>query len=42
MYKSTERGIAVPTCVSVNNFIQYFSPLAENDMTLKAGDIVKM
>ncbi|CAO3657498.1 unnamed protein product [Mucor hiemalis] len=42
MYKSSERGIAVPTCVSVNNIIQYFSPLAENDINLKPGDVVKI
>ncbi|KAI9473629.1 MAG: peptidase M24, structural domain-containing protein [Benjaminiella poitrasii] len=41
-YKSTERGIAIPTCVSVNNIIQYFSPLAENDYNLKPGDVVKI
>jgi methionine aminopeptidase len=42
MYKNSERGIAAPTCVSVNNIIQYFSPLAENDISLKPGDVVKM
>jgi len=42
MYKSSERGVAVPTCVSVNNIIQYFSPLAENDINLKPGDVVKV
>ncbi|KAG1151764.1 hypothetical protein G6F37_001403 [Rhizopus arrhizus] len=42
MYKSTERGVAVPTCVSLNNQVQYFSPLAENDVYLKVGDVVKV
>lgn len=42
MYKSTERGVAVPTCVSLNNQVQYFSPLAENDVYLKIGDVVKV
>ncbi|CAO3647231.1 unnamed protein product [Mucor fragilis] len=42
MYKNSERGIAVPTCVSVNNLVQYFSPLAENDINLKPGDVVKI
>lgn len=42
MYKSSERGVAVPTCVSINNLVQNFSPLAENDIILKPGDIVKM
>lgn len=42
MFKSADRGVAVPTCVSLNNYIQYFSPLAENDVYLKAGDVVKV
>lgn len=42
MYKSTERGVAVPTAVSVNNYVQNFSPLLENDVFLKVGDVAKM
>ncbi|OBZ89479.1 ErbB-3 binding protein 1 [Choanephora cucurbitarum] len=42
MYKASERGVAVPTCVSVNNLVQFFSPLAENDIHLKPGDVVKI
>ncbi|KAI8643830.1 peptidase M24, structural domain-containing protein [Parasitella parasitica] len=42
MFKNSERGIAVPTCVSVNNIIHNFSPLAENDINLKPGDVVKI
>ncbi|KAI9303288.1 peptidase M24, structural domain-containing protein [Cunninghamella echinulata] len=41
-HKNSERGIAVPTCVSVNNYIQYVSPLLDNDYRLKAGDVVKI
>ncbi|KAI9271685.1 peptidase M24, structural domain-containing protein [Phascolomyces articulosus] len=42
MYKSMERGIAVPTCVSVNNYVQYMSPLADTDYSLQPGDVVKV
>ena len=42
MYKSMERGIAVPTCVSVNNYVQYMSPLADTDYSLQPNDVVKM
>ncbi|CAO3672498.1 unnamed protein product [Rhizopus stolonifer] len=42
MYKSTERGVAVPTAVSVNNYVQNFSPLLENDVFLKVGDVAKI
>ncbi|CAO3598065.1 unnamed protein product [Absidia cylindrospora] len=41
-YKNAERGIAFPTCVSVNNLIQHVSPLLDNDYLLKAGDVVKI
>ncbi|CAO3613275.1 unnamed protein product [Cunninghamella blakesleeana] len=41
-HKNCERGIAVPTCVSVNNYIQFVSPLLDNDYRLKAGDVVKI
>ncbi|KAI9321500.1 peptidase M24, structural domain-containing protein [Dichotomocladium elegans] len=41
-HKSKDRGVAVPTCVSVNNIIQYSCPTPETDYTLKAGDVVKI
>ncbi|KAI8978468.1 peptidase M24, structural domain-containing protein [Pilobolus umbonatus] len=41
-FKSTERGVAVPTCISVNSIVQYYSPLPENDYHLKMGDVVKI
>ncbi|KAI8099981.1 peptidase M24, structural domain-containing protein [Halteromyces radiatus] len=41
-YKNAERGIAFPTCISVNNLIQHVSPLLDNDYLLKAGDVVKI
>ncbi|KAI7872812.1 peptidase M24, structural domain-containing protein [Spinellus fusiger] len=42
IYKNAERGIALPTCVTINNHVQYFSPLLENDYTLKPNDLVKV
>ncbi|KAI8074758.1 peptidase M24, structural domain-containing protein [Gongronella butleri] len=42
-FKNTDRGIAMPTCVTVNQYVQYMSPLAdENDQHLKEGDVVKI
>jgi methionine aminopeptidase len=41
--KELKKGIAFPTCISVNNCICHFSPLkSEPDYTLKDGDVVKM
>jgi len=41
--KELHKGIAFPTCLSVNNCICHFSPLkSENDVTLKDGDVVKV
>lgn len=41
--KELKKGIAFPTCVSVNNCICHFSPIASDpDVTLKEGDLVKM
>eukprot|EP00274_Cyanoptyche_gloeocystis_P003037 CAMPEP_0196651536 /NCGR_PEP_ID=MMETSP1086-20130531/544_1 /TAXON_ID=77921 /ORGANISM="Cyanoptyche gloeocystis , Strain SAG4.97" /LENGTH=418 /DNA_ID=CAMNT_0041981599 /DNA_START=28 /DNA_END=1284 /DNA_ORIENTATION=+ len=38
-----EKGVAFPTCVSVNNCVGHYSPLAsESTLTLNAGDIVKI
>lgn len=39
------KGIAFPTCISVNNIISYFSPLLSDPEAaneLKAGDLVKI
>ncbi|KAI0775176.1 proliferation-associated protein 1 [Trametes elegans] len=39
------KGIAFPTCVSVNNAVAHFSPLASDPsaaQTLAAGDVVKL
>ncbi|KAG9151175.1 hypothetical protein Leryth_002751 [Lithospermum erythrorhizon] len=40
--KKIERGVAFPTCISVNNTICHFSPLASDESTLQAGDMVKI
>lgn len=41
--KELKKGIAFPTCVSVNNCICHFSPvLSEPDYILKEEDVVKV
>ena len=41
--KVMERGLAFPTCVSVNNCVGHYSPLrSEGDAALKKGDMVKI
>ncbi|KAF9680055.1 hypothetical protein SADUNF_Sadunf06G0080200 [Salix dunnii] len=40
--KKIERGVAFPTCVSVNNTVCHFSPLASDESCLEEGDIVKI
>jgi len=41
--KKLTKGIAFPTCISVNNCICHFSPLTtEPDVTLADGDMVKI
>jgi len=41
--KELKKGIAFPTCVSVNNCICHFSPLvSEPDCILKEGDVAKV
>ena len=42
MKKKIERGIAFPTCLSVNNTVCHFSPLATDDAVLEENDMVKM
>ncbi|KAG0168803.1 putative metalloprotease arx1 [Apophysomyces sp. BC1034] len=42
LYKTSERGVAVPTCVTINNLVQYYSPLADADYNLSPGDAVKI
>ncbi|BFZ22640.1 hypothetical protein BsWGS_25679 [Bradybaena similaris] len=41
--KEMKKGIAFPTCVSINNCVCHFSPLkSDPDVTLKDGDVVKI
>lgn len=40
--KKIERGVAFPTCISVNNAVGHFSPLASDETVLEDGDMVKM
>lgn len=40
--KKIEKGIAFPTCVSVNEVVCHYSPLPAESIELKAGDVVKM
>lgn len=38
-----KKGIAFPTCLSINNCVCHFSPIrSEPDVILKEGDIVKI
>lgn len=38
-----EKGIAFPTCISVNECVGHYSPLkSESKTVLKVGDMVKM
>nr|BAV58252.1 proliferation-associated protein 1 [Ulva partita] len=39
--KSIEKGIAFPTCVSINHCVGHYSPLAD-EATLSDGDVVKI
>ncbi|CAF0821738.1 unnamed protein product [Adineta steineri] len=41
--KEVKKGIAFPTCLSINNYICHFSPLVSDpDMILKDDDVVKI
>lgn len=40
--KQVEKGVAFPTCVSVNSIVGHFSPNVEDTTTLKDGDVVKI
>merc|ERR1719199_539223 len=40
--KKVEKGIAFPTCLSLNNCCGHFSPLKEDSVDLKEGDVVKI
>lgn len=41
--KDVKKGIAFPTCLSINNYVCHFSPLVSDpDMILKDDDVVKI
>lgn len=40
--KKVERGIAFPTCISVNNVCGHYSPLKDESTKLKEGDVCKV
>jgi len=40
--KKIDKGVAFPTCISVNETVCHYSPLAEESVTLKAGDTVRI
>ncbi|KAL5198410.1 hypothetical protein ABZP36_001922 [Zizania latifolia] len=40
--KKIERGVAFPTCLSVNNIVCHFSPLATDKAVLEENDMIKI
>ena len=40
--KKTEKGVAFPVCISVNDVCAYFSPIKEESIKLTNGDLVKI
>jgi curved DNA binding protein len=40
--KKIERGVAFPTCLSINNTVCHFSPLATDETVLEENDMVKI
>ncbi|KAI5057193.1 hypothetical protein GOP47_0027828 [Adiantum capillus-veneris] len=40
--KKIEKGVAFPTCISVNNVVCHFSPLASDETRISQSDIVKI
>eukprot|EP00873_Tetraselmis_striata_P036847 jgi/Tetstr1/457111/TSEL_043761.t1 len=40
--KQIEKGIAFPTCLSLNSVVGHFSPLADDTTELKEGDVLKI
>ncbi|KAJ3101163.1 putative metalloprotease arx1 [Phlyctochytrium planicorne] len=39
---NVEKGIAFPTCISVNELVQCYSPLQDDTLVLKPNDVVKV
>jgi len=40
--KKVEKGVAFPTCLSINECVCHMSPLPSESQTLKEGDVVKI
>mmetsp|Transcript_59903 Transcript_59903/g.175073 ORF Transcript_59903/g.175073 Transcript_59903/m.175073 type:complete len:390 (-) Transcript_59903:113-1282(-) len=40
--RKIEKGVAFPTCISVNELVGHFSPLKGESRQLKAGDVAKV
>lgn len=40
--KKLERGIAFPTCISVNHIFGHFSPMSDETQALQEGDLAKV
>lgn len=40
--KKIERGVAFPTCISVNNTVCHFSPMGSDEIVLEENDVVKI
>lgn len=40
--RKIEKGIAFPTCISVNEIVGHFSPMKGESKALKAGDVAKI
>ncbi|PKU79637.1 ERBB-3 BINDING PROTEIN 1 [Dendrobium catenatum] len=40
--KKIERGVAFPTCISVNNTVCHFSPMGGDETVLEEDDVVKI
>lgn len=40
--KKLERGIAFPTCISVNNIMGHYSPMQDESTQLQEGDVAKI
>ena len=40
--KKLEKGVAFPTCISVNECVGHYSPLKSESRSLADGDLVKM
>mmetsp|Transcript_15256 Transcript_15256/g.11092 ORF Transcript_15256/g.11092 Transcript_15256/m.11092 type:complete len:97 (-) Transcript_15256:723-1013(-) len=40
--KKLERGVAFPTCISINYVMGHYSPLKDESMALQEGDLAKV